>query len=371
MKKTVKKYFIVAGEPSGDLQGGKVVASILKLEPGAVIQAWGGTHMRKSGAEIVQDISETSIMGFLRVVLKLGTIFKLFAACKKHIRSLNPDIILFIDYPGFNLRMAKWAKKNGFKTAYFISPKVWAWNQKRVLGIKENVDQMYTILPFEEAFYAQFGYKVNYVGNPLLDKVNDFVADPGFQEQYQSKPIVALLPGSRKQELEYIMPLLYKVADRYADYRFIVAGTSALPTELYALFNKADGLVELVMDRTYDLLNIADYAIVTSGTATLETALFNVPQVVVYKGNPLSYAIAKRLVRVQYISLVNLILDDSAVVELIQNECTASNIAHQFEQLWLDANRNTMRDKYDLLKDKMGAPGASDRLAQHLINWLG
>jgi len=308
------KYYIIAGERSGDLHGSNLIKGIRTHDSGAQIRAWGGDMMQEAGAEIVKHYRDLAFMGFFEVVKNLPTILGFLAFCKKDIKNYQPDVVILIDYAGFNMRVAKFAKLNGFKTFYYISPKVWAWNQSRALKIKQFVDKMYVIFPFEQAFFKQFDYKVDYVGNPLFDAIADFSPKEDFRKKARlgQKPIIALLPGSRKQEVETMLPLMMSQVYDFPDYQFVIAAVSNLPKELYARWQSIFP-VKLVIDDAYNLLSVADAALVTSGTATLETALFGVPQVVCYRGGWAAYQVYKRVIRVPFVSLVNLILGREVV----------------------------------------------------------
>ena len=324
------KYYIIAGEASGDLHGANLMKALFKEEPNAEVRFWGGELMQQVGGTLVKHYKDLAFMGFAEVVANLRTIFKNIDLCKKDIKAFNPDVIIFIDYPGFNMRIAKWAKKEGFDTHYYISPQIWAWKEGRIKAIKRDVNQMYTILPFEKDFYeTKHNYPVHYVGHPLLDAIETFKKNQSvdFREVYglDDRPIIALLPGSRKQEISKLLTEMLRIVDSYPQFQFIIAGAPSLNADFYKPFIKQEN-VQLILNDTYNLLNNSYAAIVTSGTATLETALFNVPQVVVYKGNEISYQIAKRVINLKYISLVNLIMDEQIVTELIQKECNTANI---------------------------------------------
>ena len=295
------KLFIIAGEASGDLHGSNLIKELSRLEPNIEVNAWGGDLMRKEGAVIYKHYRDLAFMGFWEVAKNLNTIRKNFKLCKEQIRAYAPDAVIFIDYPGFNLRMAKWVKSKGIKTIYYISPQLWAWKAGRIKTIKEYVDKMITIIPFEKSWYKERGYEVDYVGHPLLEFTNTFKPNPLFIEENQltSDPIIALLPGSRKQEIEKILPVFLEIAGDFKDYQFVIAGAPQLDEQYYQPFIRRTN-VSLVTNQTYDLLSHATVACVTSGTATLETALFNVPQVVCYKGNFISYQIGKKVIKVKF-----------------------------------------------------------------------
>ncbi|OOQ60033.1 lipid-A-disaccharide synthase [Mucilaginibacter pedocola] len=365
------KYYLVAGEASGDLHGANLMKALKEKDANAEFRFFGGDLMAAEGGTLVKHYEDMAFMGFVEVVANLRTIMKNMNLCKKDILSYRPDVLVLIDFPGFNLKIADFAKKNGLLVCYYISPKVWAWNQKRVLKIKKVVDHMFCILPFEVDFYKQWGMDIDYVGNPLLDAVAAFTPDPDFLKKHilPAKKIVALLPGSRKQEISRLLPDMAKVAQRFTNYQFVIAGAPTFDTEYYRQFIGGTH-IPVVFNATYDLLSNAEAAIVASGTATLETALLNVPQVVVYKGNKVTIGIAKMLVKIKFISLVNLIMDKDVVKELIQQDCNIHNISNELDKLvGLDAYRNQMFANYDLLDERMGQPGASAKTAGLIIKY--
>jgi len=365
------KYYLVAGEASGDLHGANLMKALKEKDPEAEFRFYGGDKMQTEGGELVKHYAEMAFMGFIEVVINLRTISKNLAACKTDIAAWRPDVLVLIDFPGFNLRIAEFAKSKGILVCYYISPKVWAWNQKRVLKIKRIVDHLFCILPFEVDFYKRWGMEVDYVGNPLLDAIAEFKPDSYFRKTHQlsDKKIIALLPGSRKQEISRLLPDMIAVAEKWPDFEFVIAGAPSFTAEYYDQYLKGANL-KLVFDATYDLLTNAHAAIVASGTATLETALFDVPQVVVYKGAPISIAIARMLVKIKFISLVNLIMDKSVVKELIQQECNPQQINSELTLIVEGgANRQLMMTNYKALYEKMGKPGASARTAELIIKY--
>lgn len=367
----MKKLFIISGEASGDLHGGNLVKELL-LKEDVEIQAWGGDLMEKAGARVLKHYKELAFMGFWEVITNIRTISKNFKLCKEQILSFKPDAVVFIDYPGFNLRMAKFCKEQGIKTLYYISPQVWAWKQNRVKKIKAFVDRMYVILPFEKKFYQQFDYDVAFVGHPLIDAVEDFktraLTPDDFRKKYSfdERPIIALLPGSRNQEIKVKLPIMLSVVNDFKNYQFVIAGAPSKEAEFYQEFLKGSNIA-LVENDTYNLLNNAYVALVTSGTATLETALFKVPQVVCYKGNSISYHIARRIIKVKYISLVNLIQDQEVVKELIQGELTAENILSELEKILSAEGRTRMLNNYESLIRNCGGVGASENVAKLIL----
>lgn len=370
------KYYIIAGEASGDLHGGNFIRELVKKDPDAQIRAWGGEKMESAGAVLVKHYRDLAFMGFIEVVLNIKTILKNIAFCKKDIEEFAPDVLIFIDYPGFNMRIAKWAKKLNYKTVYYISPQIWAWKQSRVHTIKRTIDHMYVILPFEKEFYARFDYSVTFVGHPLLDEVERYEKGRAKLSQEvktavnSKSPVLALLPGSRKQEITTLLPLMIKAVEQFKAYTIVVAGAPSQNPEIYEQFiNNKD--IRLVTGKTYELLSQSTAALVTSGTATLETALFNVPQVVCYKGSFISYHIAKRLVKVDYISLVNLVMNKESVVELIQNRCRPDVIRTELLKILPEGEkRENVLSDYQLLREKLGGGGASANIAGALLKTL-
>ena len=366
------KYYIIAGEASGDLHGSNLIKAIKEKDSNAVFRCWGGDMMQAQGAEVVKHYRDLAFMGFAEVVKNLPTIFKNIRFCKSDILSFNPDVIIFIDYPGFNLRIASFAKQHNIKTVYYISPQIWAWKQSRVHQIKRDIDKMLVILPFEAEFYAGFNCQVDFVGHPLLDAISNMdQPDSSWRTKNKltEKPIIALLPGSRKQEINSMLPIMLSVVDAYPDYQFVVAVAPGQDLSFYMPFTQNKN-VSLVQGATYPLLQNAHAALVTSGTATLETALFNVPEVVCYKGSSISYQIAKRIIKVKYISLVNLIMDKMVVKELIQDELNLVNLKKAVDDILNKDHRIQYHEDFNLLKEKLGGPGASQRAASKIIEFL-
>ncbi len=366
------KYYLIAGEASGDLHGANLMAALKERDPQAEFRFFGGDLMKGQGGILVKHYVEMAFMGFVEVALNLRKILKNLKSCKDDISAWKPDVVIPIDFPGFNLKIAAFCKEAGFPVFYYISPKVWAWNQKRVLKIKKVVDKMFCILPFEVDFYQSWDMKVDYIGNPLLDAVFRHQKNESFltQNHLSPKPIIALLPGSRKQELKGILPDMMQVVDQFPDYQFVIAGAPSFDQNHYASFT-GKKLVPVIFNQTYDLLGHASAALVASGTATLETALFHVPQVVLYKGNPISIAIARAVIKIRFISLVNLIMDREIVKELIQQDCTPEKISKELNSLLNDQTyRKNMLANYDLLDGKMGEAGASAKTADLMIGYL-
>ncbi len=364
------KYYIIAGERSGDLHGSNLIKALKKVDPATEVRGWGGDQMEKAGASIVVNYTSLAFMGFWEVFKNIFTIQKYLKLCKKDLMQYQPDVLILIDYAGFNLRIAKFAKKHDVKVFYYISPKVWAWNQSRAFKIKAIVDKMFVILPFEESFYKKYDYKVDYVGNPLLDAIRDFVPDNNFlKDHHINKPVIAILPGSRKQEIENILALMVGIVNDFPAYQFVVAGVDNLPAPFYAAVHEKDA-IKLIFNQTYDLLANAHAALVTSGTATLETALLGVPQVVCYKTSAVSYRIAKALIKVKYISLVNLIAEEEVAQELIQQDLNESKLRASLENILAGDGRAKILDGYSKIKTKLGSERASDNLARLIVKYL-
>jgi lipid-A-disaccharide synthase len=366
------KYYLIAGEASGDLQASYLVKELAIADTNADFRCFGGDLMQERGATIVKHYKELAFMGVEDVIMNIRTIFKNIAFCKEDIKQYNPDVLILVDYPGFNMKIAKWAKKNGIKVFYYISPKIWAWNQKRVHKIKKIVDKMFVILPFEKEFYARFNYPVDFVGHPLLDIIADKpkIDFETFCKQHNlpKKPIIALLPGSRKQEISAMLALMLTVVDKFPDYQFIIAGAPSQPLEFYKQFINKD--VTLIENKTYDLLQQATSALVVSGTATLETALFKVPQVVCYKTGWLFFNLGKMVVKIKFISLVNLIMGKETVRELVQSDLTESNLIEELNKITTGNSRKTMLSEYEIMHQKLGGKGASKKAADLIIGYL-
>ncbi|MBI4646338.1 MAG: lipid-A-disaccharide synthase [Bacteroidia bacterium] len=373
------KYYLITGEASGDLHGSNLIKELKKITPDSTFRCWGGDLMAMQGAVIVRHYKELAFMGFIEVLLNIVSIFKNFRLCKNDIKQFSPDVVILIDYPGFNLRMAKYIKKLGIKVFYYISPQIWAWKQSRIDLIKKYVDRMYVILPFEEDFYRKFAHRVHFVGHPLFDAIDSveqnktdfstFISQNGLS----NKPVIALLPGSRSQEIRVMLPIMLKMFEYYPGFQFVIAGAPSQKGSFYDKYIRKTK-VKVLFAQTYNILQHASIAIVTSGTATLETALFDVPQVVCYKtGRKISYLIAKHLVKVKYISLMNIIMDKEIVKEFIQNEFNPANLKTEMDKLLFDIDyKYKILSDYKLLKEKLGGAGASQRAARlifdHLIN---
>jgi lipid-A-disaccharide synthase len=368
------KYYIIAGEASGDLHGANLIKALYQEDPQADIRCWGGDLMQKAGATLVKHYRDLAFMGFIEVFVNLRTILGNIKICKADIASYQPDVIIFIDYPGFNMRIAKWAKPLGIKTHYYISPQIWAWKENRIKQIKRDVDKMYVILPFEKDFYEKkHHYPVEFVGHPLIDAIHNRPSTDTAQFKKENKldnrPIIALLPGSRKQEIAKMLTEMLSVIDYFPDYQFVIAGAPSQEFSFYKPY-LTTSQVHFIANKTYDLLSIAHAALVTSGTATLETALFKVPEVVLYKGSAISYQIAKRVVTLKYISLVNLIMDQEVVTELIQGDCNTKKIQKELEKILNPDYRETLFKNYDILEKKLGGIGASQKTAKLIVEAL-
>jgi lipid-A-disaccharide synthase len=365
------KYYIIAGEASGDLHGSNLMKSLHKEDPNANIRFWGGDLMQNVGGTLVKHYRELAFMGFIEVIFNLKTILSNIKICKADITTFNPDVIIFIDYPGFNMRIAKWAKEIGIKTHYYISPQIWAWKENRITDIKRDVDKMYVILPFEKDFYEKkHHYPVEFVGHPLIDAIHNrtTVDATAFRKEnnLDEKPIIAILPGSRKQEITKMLAVMLSVVADFPDYQFVIAGAPSQEFSFYEQFLKNKN-VHFISNKTYDLLSNSYAALVTSGTATLETALFKVPEVVCYKGSWASYQIAKRIVTLKYISLVNLIMDKEVVTELIQEDCNSKKIKIELQKILDPTYRNRVLEQYDILETQLGGIGASAKTAKLIL----
>jgi lipid-A-disaccharide synthase len=368
------RYYIIAGEASGDLHGSNLMKALYQEDPKAEIRFWGGDLMQSVGGTLVKHYKELAFMGFIEVVFNLKTILNNITLAKKDILEFQPDVLVFIDYPGFNLRIAKWAKTLNIKTHYYISPQIWAWKENRIKDIKRDVDQMYVILPFEKEFYEnKHHYPVHFVGHPLIDAIQNQskVDDTLFRKEnnLNDQPIIAILPGSRQQEITKMLSVMLSVVNDFPDYQFVIAGAPSQDFSFYEKFITNDN-IKFISNKTYSLLGIASAALVTSGTATLETALFKVPEVVCYKGSWASYQIAKRIITLKYISLVNLIMDQEVVTELIQDDCTTERIKEELTKILEGECRAKLLTQYDQLEQKLGGIGASQKTAQLIVKDL-
>ena len=365
------KYYIIAGEASGDLHGANLMKALYKEDPNSEIRFWGGDLMQAVGGTMVKHYRELAFMGFIEVVLNLKTILNNIKICKKDFADFQPDAVIFIDYPGFNMRIATWAKERKIPTHYYISPQIWAWKENRIKAIKRDVDFMYVILPFEKDFYEnKHQFPVHFVGHPLIDAIENrtTIDNATFRttNNLSEKPIIALLPGSRKQEITKMLSLMLSVVSDFKEYQFVIAGAPSQDLELYHPFLNEN--VAFISNKTYDLLSVAHAALVTSGTATLETALFKVPEVVCYKGSWISYQIAKRVITLKYISLVNLIMDKEVVKELIQDELNPKNIRFELAKILSGTHRENILKDYEALEKKLGGKGASEKTAKLIVS---
>ena len=374
------KYYIIAGEASGDLHGSNLIKALKKNNPDASFRCWGGDLMKSQCNNLVMHYQDFSYMGFLEVILNINKILSYISFCKNDIEKFNPDLIIYIDYPGFNMRIAKWAKSKNYTNHFYISPKVWVWKEKRVEQIKKVIDKMYVILPFEEDFYKKkHNYKVDFVGHPLLDAIesentfnkNNFLLTNNLSE----KPIIALLPGSRNQEINKLLPVMLNAVSNLTNYQLVIAGAPSKNVEYYEkIIQSSDSntnIIKVISNQTYNILRVSTAAIVTSGTATLETALFNVPRVVCYKTSWTSYLIGRLLIQnLKYISLVNIIQDKEVVKELIQNNCNKTNLVIELEKILDKKNRSSMLAEYKMLHNKLGGKGASKKTADLIKMYL-
>jgi lipid-A-disaccharide synthase len=362
------KYYIIAGEASGDLHAANLMKALKKIDSGAEFRFWGGDLMQAEGGTPVKHYRDLAFMGFAEVIMNLRTILRNISFCKADIQSWDPDVIIFVDYPGFNLRIAKWARKEGYKTHFYVSPQIWAWKENRIKDIQRDIDEMYVILPFEKDFYEEkHDYEVNFVGHPLIDAIADRppanVRKIKQEHNLDERPVIAVLPGSRKQEISKMLEIMLSVTDDFAEYQFVIAGAPSQEEEFYRPFIKKKN-VHLVMNKTYDVLEISTAALVTSGTATLETALLKIPEVVCYKGNFISYQIAKRVINLDYISLVNLIMEREVVKELIQNDLNYRNLKKELSRILSEKHRKKIFADYYELEQKLGGKGASEKTAR-------
>jgi lipid-A-disaccharide synthase len=367
------KYYIIAGEASGDLHGSNLIKEIKRLDPAASIRAWGGDLMKDAGASLVKHYRDLAFMGFLEVIKNLPTILQNIRFCKQDIEAWQPDVLVLVDYPGFNLRIAEWAKKNGFKVVYYIAPQVWAWKENRVKKMKLCIDKMFCILPFEKDYFKnKWNWDVTYVGHPLLTVIASFKSSNPLVTE--NKKVIALLPGSRKQEIIKMLPVMLSVTPHFPNYTFMVAQAPGQDAPFYNRFLMGYANVTLIKNSTYDLLSIADAALVTSGTATLETALFKVPEVVCYKTSKFSYQIAKWLVKIKFISLVNLIMDKEIVQEIIQENLTEQHLTTALRNITEnETNRKEVMENYASLHALLAAGGgdASAKVAKEIVAFAG
>jgi lipid-A-disaccharide synthase len=370
------KYFIIAGEPSGDLHGSNLIRGLKLADREAEILCWGGELMQQSGGNLLMHYRKLAFMGFVTILLNIRTIAKNMTLCKNQIIEHHPDVVILIDYPGFNLRIARFAKSLGIRVFYYISPKIWAWKESRIKRIKRDVDKMSIILPFEVDYYRKHNIEVEYQGNPLVDEIErkklafKSQADLRKSLDIDDRPVIALLAGSRKHEIKHILPEMLKVVKYFPEYQFVLAGVRNLPESIYRNIIRSNP-VKIVTDKTYEILCLAHAALIKSGTATLETALIGVPQVVCYKGDFFSMLIAWMVIKVKYISLVNLIMDFEVIKELIQFDLTENNLLTELKAIIHEgARREKMLNDYESLRKKLGPAGASVRIAADMVNSL-
>ena len=370
------RYFIIAGEQSGDLHGSNLIKELIIADGNAQVYCWGGDLMEEAGATLLMHYKKMAFMGFVAVVKNIRSISRNLTRCKQQIIEYKPDVIILIDYPGFNLRIAEFARKEGFRIFYYISPKLWAWNEKRIEKIRRDIDRMYIIFPFEVEFYKKHGIEVIYRGNPLKDEIERKISlFPGKKSLRKSlgigeKPVIGILAGSRKHEVELILPVMLKIVHHFPEYQFVLAGVKNLPDELY---HKVIGNepVLLIKEKSYEILYSASAALVTSGTATLETALLKTPQVVCYKGDFFSMLIAWMVIKVKFISLVNLIMNKEVVKELVQYSLTENSLISELKAVLPGGEkRDKMLSDYVVLNEKLGPAGASRRVAEDMIEFL-
>lgn len=367
------KYYIIAGEASGDLHGANLMKALKKNDAEANFRFWGGDLMVEHGGTLVKHYKDLAFMGFVEVVMNLKIILGNISFCKKDILDNKPDVLILIDYPGFNLRIAKFAKQHNIKVFYYISPQIWAWKEGRIKEIKNNVDKMFVILPFEKDFYKKHDYNVDFVGHPLIDAISTRKRDNNelFRKKHNldNRPIIAIMPGSRKQEIEKSLPIMLSVKNNFPDYQFIIAGAPSYDIEYYEKLIP-DNQVKIIINKSYDLLQHSKATLVTSGTATLEAALFNVPEIVCYKANIISYYIGRMLIKIKYISLVNLIMDREIVPELIQSEFNKEKVTEELKHILEGEGRTKMLNNFEKLKAILGGIGASTKTAKLILKYL-
>ena len=364
------KYYIIAGEASGDLYGSKLIDEIFSIDKKAEIRFWGGDNMIKSGGYNVKHISELAFMGFYEVLKNITTILRNISFCKNDIKEFNPDKIIYIDYPGFNLKICKWAKNNGYKNFFYISPQIWAWKENRIKTIKNSIDKLFVIFPFEKEYYREkHNMEVEFYGHPLIEKIDDFNSSKDFLKKNnitKERDIITLLPGSRSQEINSMLPIFLTLKKHYLNFEFIVAGVKNVNESVYQPASDLD--VKVIYNQTYDLLSHSKIAIVTSGTASLECALFNVPQIVCYKTSSISYFIGKSFVNISFISLVNIILKKGIVKELVQNELTEKNLVHELSNILSENKISVILNEYSKIYSMLSIEGTSKKIAASIIS---
>lgn len=373
----LKKIYIISGEASGDLHAANLIKAMLERDSQLQFRCWGGDRMQEAGAEIVKHYRDLAFMGFIEVIMNLRTIMGNIKFCKEDIQTWKPDLVVLVDYPGFNLRIAEFLHQEGIPVHYYISPQIWAWKQNRVYKIRALVDKMYVILPFEQDFYKKFDYDVEFVGHPLLDVIEDRKDQGDYKAEFLKKnglgtaPIIALLPGSRKQEISKMLPLMLRCMDDFPKHQFVIGAAPSQEKEYYQGFLSDKPRATLIDAQTYELMRYADAGLVTSGTATLEAALWGLPEVVCYKGSPISYWIARMLIKVKFIGLVNLVMDRLVVTELIQSELNRKNMVRELKALLYDDERKAkLQSDYSELWSKLGGAGASGKVADFILQSL-
>lgn len=370
-----KRLYIIAGEASGDLHGANLIKAMYAQDPDLTIRAWGGDKMEAAGAKLVKHYRDLAFMGFVEVLMNLKTIMRNLKFCKEDILEFKPDALVLIDYPGFNMRIAEWANTKGIKVFYYISPQIWAWKKNRVYKLKKTVDKMFVILPFEKDFYKKYGVDVDFVGHPLMDEIENFKLQARSFDQFtkdnnlNEKSIIAVVPGSRKQEISKILPEMLDLIPKFSDYQFVIAAAPSIDDSFYQTFIEGKD-VSVIRDQTYPLYYHATAGMVASGTATLEAAIFGLPEVVCYKGSPISIMIARSVINVKYISLVNLIMDEELVIELIQNDLNTDNLQKQLNKLLDKEDKAKLELGYAELRKKLGGIGASEKAANAMLKSL-
>jgi lipid-A-disaccharide synthase len=376
-EKQAMKYYIIAGEASGDLHGSHLISGLKQADPQANIRAWGGHRMEAAGATLVRHYRDTAVMGFVEVLRKLPKVLGNIRACRRDVLAFGPDVLILIDYPGFNFRMAKFARRRGIKVFYYIAPKVWAWKERRIRRLQRDVDKLFIIFLFEKAYFQKWNIDAYYAGNPLHDSVGDYLAHQesraAFLQRHHlpDKPVIALLPGSRRMEINYVLPRIVPLMAQFPEYQWLIAGAPSVDEAIYKRYMPAGAPLHLLYNQTYEILSQAAAAVVASGTATLETALIGTPQVVCYGGNEISFQIAKRLVKLRHISLVNIIMNREVVRELLQHDLTPAKLSEELHQLLPGgAKRPTQLGDYAQLRTQLGNTGASLRVAQEMVRLL-
>ncbi len=366
-------YYIISGEASGDLHGSRLMQGLKQADPAAHFRFWGGDLMAAEGGTMVKHYKDTAVMGFWEVVKKLRSVTRNIRQCQQDLLEHRPDVLILIDYPGFNFRMAKFAKEHGIEVFYYIAPKVWAWKEKRVHRLQKYVDKLFIIFPFEVEYFKKWNIDAFYTGNPLVDTVSEKLANQPTFEQFckennlPEKPIIAVLAGSRMMEISYVLPRVLSIAKHYPNHQFVIAGAPSINPKIYEKY-LAGSTAKVITGKTYEIMAQAEAAMVASGTATLEAALIGVPQVVCYGGSEISFQIAKHLVKTKYVSLVNLIMDAPVVTELLQHDMSAGNMQHELSVLLPGGSmRQLMLKNYAKLRNMLGETGAATRVAAEMV----